>query len=546
MKPEKDSQLSLNIFSLRDLIQALDRVYPRLISQIDRDPDSPTFGSCDRHFWMYKLNDFDSGVLQQCSLTFAALDALADEDEAEVNFKDCQYLEIGQRAYWKALAEAINNRTVSLLSSKGWLDEYYPGEQSFPATVFASYATLKSAKMLGQKHIIESPIFEQTAFKILNSPASKASNQNVAGAAFLWLYSKELNWRVLETQNRIQEWIGVDGENPFLEYGGRDLGYSTVTLNYLAHNVLDGNKYASPALIKLAKFVSDFTTSAGLLGGEFAARSTTYFLPFGLIAGARQDGVLAESVSRLNMQSVLDKLDDRYLFHYYLPSLAMSCLSLAKYGVPVKEGSTTSKKWEFHDYQNQGLVGFRNKKTSVFVGLNKGGSFQVSTASEFAENCGYRIKRNNKVFENCVLEENPKYELTQNEKEVRIVIQSSFKRYRVLVASPLKTIVLRLVRIAGPLLNTYFKKRFITSPLTLSGPTLIRKIKINIDERLMTVEDQVKGLSWGDLLYKAPISSFRLVPSGKLYLKGEEIAFLECIKRDVSTVNNKFDIHLKI
>ena len=42
---------------------------PRILTNLDRDRDSPTFGCFDRNFWHYKVHDYSSGLLQQCMLT---------------------------------------------------------------------------------------------------------------------------------------------------------------------------------------------------------------------------------------------------------------------------------------------------------------------------------------------------------------------------------------------------------------------------------------------------------------------------------------------
>jgi len=46
---------------------------PKLCTQIDRDEDSHTFGSCDRNFWHLKIRDFSSAILQQAGLTIDLL-----------------------------------------------------------------------------------------------------------------------------------------------------------------------------------------------------------------------------------------------------------------------------------------------------------------------------------------------------------------------------------------------------------------------------------------------------------------------------------------
>ena len=46
---------------------------PLVLTQVDRDKDSKTFGSCDRNYWHLKIRDFSSAILQQTGLTLALL-----------------------------------------------------------------------------------------------------------------------------------------------------------------------------------------------------------------------------------------------------------------------------------------------------------------------------------------------------------------------------------------------------------------------------------------------------------------------------------------
>ena len=59
--------------SENDIWKLLSTHHSRLLSQLDRDPDSPSFGSFDRNFWNYKIRDFSSIILQQGILYLDAL-----------------------------------------------------------------------------------------------------------------------------------------------------------------------------------------------------------------------------------------------------------------------------------------------------------------------------------------------------------------------------------------------------------------------------------------------------------------------------------------
>lgn len=513
------------LFDLDFLISLLDGYYPRLVTQIDRDPDSPTYGSCDRHFWMYRLNDFDSGVLQQASLTLAALDRLADH----VDLSECTYLDPADRPYWRGLALAINRRNVRLLEKSGYLDEYYPGERSFPATVFAAYATLKSAVLLGQNEIIVSPALAATAARLTTRGPSAAANQDTACAAFLALYGKSQNWMPERVRAAVDRLLGpVGARRDFSEYGGLDLGYATVSLNYLAYLVEDGGYPAGDALTGLAATVADFVTPRGHLGGEFAARSTTYFLPFGIVQACLLGGKAGERLASLDLAAAFDKLDDRYLMHYCLPSLALTALKQARAGsaAPAPPASPDDRSgWATVDHRAQGLYVCRNDDSAVFIGLNKGGAVQAETPSGTMIDCGYRAERKGRVFATCVIDDSPDIRVSRDGDVVTLEIRAPFQRYASLVATPVKTVILRLLGFMGPSLNSYFKSLLIKKTACLPGAFLRRRIAVDFVGRKMTIEDEVTGLEPGDMLFPAPPWSFRLVPSARFYQDGEAAAF---------------------
>jgi len=102
-------------FAGEDVLALLDRLLPRLLGQVDRDPHSPRYGCCDRGFWLYRLHDFPSGVLQQASLTFAYLDQLARAHD----LSGLRYLSREAAPHYREVAAAINRYTVAALGRRG-------------------------------------------------------------------------------------------------------------------------------------------------------------------------------------------------------------------------------------------------------------------------------------------------------------------------------------------------------------------------------------------------------------------------------------------
>ncbi len=505
-------------FDPDSLLSLLDGLYPRFMGQIDRDPDSPTYGSCDRGFWMYRLHDFDSGVVQQASLALAALHALAEHTD----FAGCRYLDRKQAPYWKELAEAVNRRNVAVMDKRGLLDEYYPGERSFPASVFASYATLKSAAMLGQQTIVEHGRLDATARDFAQREPSPAGNQDSAAAAFLALrvaLGRDPSGEAQAAARRLVERKRFAGR--FLEYGGADLGYLTVTLNYLGYLHADGGIDVSGPLVETARFIADFITPSGHLGGEYASRSTTYALPFGVLAAARCDPALAARLAPLDVADVFARFDDRYLMHYSLASLAMTVLDLHRQGRPEVAPTETSGEWSIRNDEAVGLLLARRGRSFLAAAPHKGGSLQVDGPEGVVVDCGYRIERDGATYATCVLDDGAETRFEEQPGAIELSVDARFLRYKELVASPLKTIVLRLLGLLGPWLNAYFKRVLIQDAQVLDGVRLRRKVRLDLERGELTVADDVEGMSAGDRLSIAPAASLRLVPSAKFHQAGE-------------------------
>jgi len=114
---------------------------PRILSQLDRDKDSLTYGSFDRSFWHFKIRDFSSAILQQPILILALL--------YKNNFKENIYY---QNNLFKEWAIAGINFWCEIQLKNGGFNEYYPNEAGFPPTAFSLYAVTETCKILELKN----------------------------------------------------------------------------------------------------------------------------------------------------------------------------------------------------------------------------------------------------------------------------------------------------------------------------------------------------------------------------------------------------------
>ena len=107
----------------------LARTAPRIVSQLDRDRHSPTFGSFDRDYWHYKIRDYSSMILQQGMIVLHVL----KNHPAEQNV----FYQRPELGAW--VAGCLEFWAKSQLNS-GSFNEYYPHEHGFPPTAFSLYA----------------------------------------------------------------------------------------------------------------------------------------------------------------------------------------------------------------------------------------------------------------------------------------------------------------------------------------------------------------------------------------------------------------------
>jgi len=296
------------------------RAVPRLLTQLDRDPDSPTFGCFDRHFWHYKMRDFASMVLQQGMLV---LDTLYHhrfpgnplyQEPVVLSWID------GALRFWAA----------SQLPS-GSFNEYYPYEEGFPPTAFSLFAVTLTLRRRGVPAGGEAVLrsVQKAADWLLKKTEHQALNQEAVALAALSLAAElpgvTLNRELLA--QRLDDFFAQQSpEGWFPEYGGADTGYLSVLLDALSvYHELSGDSRAAAAMEKALRFISSLISVAGTTPVMTNSRNTDYIVPHGIVCMAESSPLAAEVVRTLFADvekpgHFLQATDDRYLCHYVYQS----------------------------------------------------------------------------------------------------------------------------------------------------------------------------------------------------------------------------------
>lgn len=348
---------------------------PRLLGLQNRNPMSRTFGCFDRQYWHYKTADFSCARSQEAVLTLALL----------------YELEIDDNPYFKSskILDWINSGLefwMSIQEKNGSFNEWYPRESSFVATAFSTYAVSETLLMLGYKITEKEDLIN--ALKAAGKWISKveerrAFNQN-AGAAMslynIYLLTREKVYRKF-SEERIRFLINSQTEEGwFWEYGGADIGYLSLSIDYLAkYYQKTGNKDLLENLKKTVAFLT-FSLHPNLTsGGEYGSRNTEYLIPHGfeILSHKMPEASLVARHIRNALEKKttisLSSLDDRYLTY-------ISYTYLQAYMESTQLGSDIQYPHErrfIKDFPTAGLWLCSSDALYVIINYRKGGACRI-------------------------------------------------------------------------------------------------------------------------------------------------------------------------
>lgn len=496
--------------SLNDNLTTIgNRVLPRILTQICRDPGSPFWGCCDRNWWHYKIRDFPSAILQQAGYTIALSGEAATNNAYSAELKT---LARGTCRFWNQRAQL-----------HGAFEEYYPYEQGYPPVAFSTLAVAKLCRdgVTTLPEVLAG--FEVASRQLLSRFESEASNQQVAGTAALAIIRvinpelvpelalKTLLNRTLDLQK---------AEGWFNEYDGPDLGYLSVTMDCLwdIYDTTGDERYHS-AILKAFEYLSWFVL--GPIGGAqiHNSRNTDYIVPYGIARLACEASEAKEKamevVEKLYGQDneiyhFFDAVDDRYWCHYIGHSVFRAINVLSRLGSP--EIATIKKPvklpWSMPESGHVLLRGTTDLSPNILVSKMKGAVFTALwPGGEKLTDCGWIIRRGKKQYVSHWW--SPAWKPFDHDGVVGC--DGNFVSHREHVSLPWKHVALRALsfilgkRVIGLL------KRLMIFKKNDQTYTFCRRIRC--EGSVIIVEDRIGGFDVKDKLCRAPRSSKRHVAS---------------------------------
>jgi hypothetical protein len=354
---------------------------PRLLGFLNRNVSSSSYGSFDREYWHYNTVDFSCARKQESVLTLTLLYLIKHEKNRYYNSPEILEYIRAAFAFWTS----IQNRN-------GSFNEWYPNEHSFVVTSFSTYAISESLLLLrdelpGDEGNIVLEALMKAGDWLVSRNETRVMNQQTGAAIALYnLYLltdkatyREASEKKIELLKQKQS-----SECWFIEYGGPDIGYLSLAIDYLAKyysKTEDGT--VLQIIEKALGFITFFIQPNLIAGGEYTSRNTEYLIPHGfeIMSKSSDDARFAASIVRkslLRKESFPNLFDDRYLTY-----VGYTWLQAFLDANPELDGKVDDKIDEhfavpFRKHlKGSGLLIVNDEQKHLIVNVNKGGSFRL-------------------------------------------------------------------------------------------------------------------------------------------------------------------------
>jgi hypothetical protein len=341
---------------------------PKILTLLDRNPHSPTYGCFDRNFWHYKIIDFPSGMAQE----FVWPLALA----YDTNLPDNPFY---RQAVLRDWVEAGILHAAGNAHADGSCDDYFPFERAGGAAAFSLLACVESYTLLGLENATILRFFEQRADWLAHHHESgRLTNHQALIVLCLELVSRLLNttrWDAAKTERLERVFAWQNPEGWFQEYEGFDPGYHTLTIFCLArlYELLPSTRLKD-AIAKAVLLASYFVHPDGSYGGEYASRNTYNFFP----AGFELVGSWLPEALQINdrfLVGLANGLGACYADDHIVGHHTWNYLLAWRHFIPNRpsvEDKRSDRLW----LPEAGILVDRRQNTTLYLALNKGGVFK--------------------------------------------------------------------------------------------------------------------------------------------------------------------------
>ena len=476
---------------------------PLLLSQLNRDPYSPLYGSFDRAFWSWQSKDYSNADLQRGVFPLTVLYSF--------DFEGNEYYDQSGLFSW---IESALKFWVKIQHKNGSFDQWYPRENSVGTTAFTLYPLTEAYLLLKDKisddlkqglvqgfrraaHFIHNN--QETHGFISNHRAGMAAA--LANASFIindTKYGVAAKSIVGEIKRKQSE------EGWFTEYGGADPGYESLGISYLAaYYNRTGDETAMRMIEKSVAFYVHFVHPDRTVGGEYGSRNTELYFPAGLEFVApripQAESILEfinPSVKSAGIPSPLSV--DLYNF---IPLIDNYAHALHYCMIPVSGENSDSvlpctgiiNSMKF--FTGAQLATISRERYYAVIGHSKGGVIKIydkKDARLLYDNCGlYAEMENGRAVTSQMLDFKRKIDAAGNKHS----ISGNLHYMRQPSQSPAVFLIFRFITMTAgmaPLLNKLIKRLLSSLLIKTPGKSPVRYTRtITFDEEAITVCDTV-------------------------------------------------------
>src|SRR3989344_3907827 len=381
-------------------LKEINEQIPRLLGLLDRNQLSCTYGCFDRQYWHYRTSDFACARSQEAVLTLALL----------YNNKETKYYQSQLLLEW---INAALNFWVKIQNKNGSFSEWYPKENSFVATSFSTYAISETLLLLKDKVRNKNRILKalkRSCNWLMNKKEITVQNQESGSILALfnvYLLTENLEYKDSSRRKLFSLMQKQTKEGWFYEYGGPDIGYLSLTVDYLAkYYQKSKDELAFKMASRAVDFISYFIHPNLTFGGEYASRNTEYLIPHGFeILSSRNKK--AAAISNAIKESLKNKssispqvLDDRYLT--YIGYTWLQASQDAK-NIPAKLNLES-----FMHFKQAGILVVNTSNYHIILNTKKKGSFKLffKNSNKVAYDSGLQIQSGKNKFVRSLLSNN--------------------------------------------------------------------------------------------------------------------------------------------
>jgi len=493
--------------SIRDQIIITCR---RLLSQINRDPATRTFGCFDRRYWAWKMTDFPEATFQR---NLNPLCWYLDQPESRNSPNLINWIKVGLEYSLK-----IQHRD-------GSFDQAYPQERSYGATAFLSpdlinvYQRIRAHLTSNEQSKTEERLNRSAIFLYSAAELHGTITNHLAGAVLALTKASKLfkNSRYERKAGEILSGVigNQSAEGWFPEYGGADPGYQTLCMYYLAQVYLDNpTEKLRSAMEQSLDFLQYFVHPDGSFGGEYGSRRTEIYYPGGIAllvkkfeVAAQMHARMAASISSGSTTNLMD-IDignTAPLLSNYILAEKIHSKNKKADSLPINELSITKF------FKSAGILIQSSPKFYTILGVSNGGTVKI-----------FNKKTDALVYEDFgVLGETEEGHIISNQATNRanpitidgnsIDTSSLFYIPESQIPTPLKFILLRIGNLSFMrfrFINEFIKKTLVNMLINRKSPVPLKRIrKIAFNQDSITIKDKIVKTS--------PISIKRLIQGEK-------------------------------